>query len=108
MRIALRAVLLVALLSLAGCGGETGSLMDNVKAVQAATTKACSYLPTVASVSAMLTANNPTVIGVSAIAGAICNAVTKPPNVLGLKAEECPEVNGVCVEGDFVDPDDEE
>lgn len=100
MRNTLRAVSLAAILALAGCGGETGTLTDNVKAVQSATTKACSYLPTVASVSAMLTAINPAVAGVAAIAGAICSAVK--PKALGFKSDACPKVNGVCVEGEFV------
>ena len=97
----------LALLSLAGCGYVTsGKLDEQVAEVQAATAKLCKFIPTAASVGAILSANNPAVIGVAATATAICNAVTSA-HAQSLTGDEkpCPEVNGVCVEGEFIDKD---
>lgn len=99
----LRAALVAALLSLAGCGG--GSMSEQVSAIQAGAIKLCGYAPTAASVLAVLTAGNPAVTGVTAIVTAICGAVSNPP--LGLKSDDgkpCPQVNGVCIEGEFIEP----
>lgn len=88
------------LLTLVGCGGDSASLADQVAAVQDATKKACSYLPTATSVAAILTADNPTVTGVSAVADAICVAMmSKTESLVGV----CPQVNKVCIEGEFID-----
>ena len=89
-------------LILAGCSGS--SLADKVKSVQDEAVKLCAYLPTANSVSAIITAGNPTVVGISAVANAICTAVINwqkdqvTPNSF---ATGCPKVNGICVEGQF-------
>jgi phage-related minor tail protein len=64
----------------------------------------CQFLPTVASVAAMLSASNPAVVGVAGIAQAICAAVqaSRKNTMVGL-ADLGPEigtVNGVPIEGD--------
>jgi hypothetical protein len=61
----------------------------------------CHFLPTVASVSAMLNAANPAVTGVLGIASAICQAVNASRRVTSLSGDEKPvgEVNGVPIEG---------
>ncbi len=96
-----RAFLVVLLL--AGCAGS--SLGDLVQQVQDKTVKLCQYLPDTIAVGAMLTASNPTFVGVSAIANAICSAViraqSQPKNSV---TSECPRVNGVCVSGSFQPP----
>jgi hypothetical protein len=98
-------------LGLAGCSllpWHQGDVNAQVAEVQELTKKACSFLPTAQTVAAIITAGDPTVAGASAIAKAICDAVTKsaeaPQAPLGAapkKAEECPygKVAGVCIEG---------
>lgn len=100
----MKCLVVLAVLSplLVGCGGGELTLSEKVAEVRAKTTEICSYLPTVNSVAAMISAANPAVVTVGAIAQAICNAVTNPQQSL-LKSE-CPTVNGVCVEGEFIDP----
>jgi hypothetical protein len=99
----IRLIIMLLPLLLLGCG--TGSLDSQVKDVQAAAVKACGFLPTASSVAAILSAGNPAVTGVTAVATAICAAVTKvAPQARGLE-QECPRVNGVCVEGEFVPKD---
>jgi hypothetical protein len=87
-------------LMLSGCEGS--ALSDLVKQVQEKTVQLCQYLPETTAVTAMLSASNPTFVGVSAIANAICSAVVKwqeqPKNAI---TSECPKVNGVCVTGSF-------
>jgi len=87
---------------LVGCGGSETTLAEKVAEVQAQATKICAYLPTATSVAAMISAANPAVIGVSAIAQAICSAVTKQTQ--SLLTSERPTVNGVQVDGEFIDP----
>ena len=101
----MKRLIFAGIILLGGCTGT--SLTDTVKAIQDETVKLCSYLPTVNSVSAIISAGNPAVIGVSAVANAICTAVINwktaqaTPNSF---ATECPKVNGVCVEGEFTKP----
>ena len=110
MKSTIRVALVAALfLALAGCGTE-GKFDSQIAAVQAASAKICKFLPTAASVAAILTAGNPAVTGVAATAAAICAAVTvsNPVTLFGMgetKPKECPKVNGVCVEGEFIDKD---
>jgi hypothetical protein len=71
----------------------------------------CGFAPTLSSVSQILA--NPGLTSAAAIAQAICDAVTAKPPV-GLygnmypQETDCPKVNGVCVEGDFVEKPKEE
>jgi hypothetical protein len=95
----LQITLICALLT--GCTVGT-SLADLVAQVQTKTVELCQYLPQANAVAAMLTAANPTAVGVGAIANAICTAViqwkSQPKNTA---TAQCPTVNGVCVEGEF-------
>lgn len=74
-----------------------------VEEIRSRVAAACDFLPTVSSVTAMLTASNPTVVGVSAIAHAICAAVQARRNetisrLVG--GTEFGTVNGVPIEGE--------
>lgn len=92
-------------------GIDSKKLNNDVAKVQALTTKACSFVPTASSVAAMLTAGNPTVVGVAAIATTICQVLARLPQAT-LQASlwgdsigiETPSVNGITVEGTFVAP----
>lgn len=76
------------------------SFDDDVQKVRDLTVKVCGFLPTVGTVLAILKASNPAVMGVVAVAAAICEAV-KPKPVAALAALP-PAVNGVKIEGEFV------
>ena len=109
---------LVMTLFLAGCqylpgfptGGESTEPIESpyaetIQRIQEHAVKFCSFLPTYASVLAMLTAQDPTVTGALNIATAICDAVTSKPHSLMsdyYTKESCPKVNGVCIDGDRV------
>lgn len=72
---------------------------DDVKAIQEKTVGLCGFLPTAASVAAMVSAPNPVVTGVIGIATAICQAVSSSQvNLVGAVKT----VNGVPIEGDFI------
>lgn len=88
--------LLVALaLTLSGCWTKE-DVDAKVTTVREATVKICGYLPTVATVTNILAAGDPTVLTATAISTAICAAV-KTQALLG-----CKQVAGVCIEGQFV------
>lgn len=74
---------------------------DDVEKIRDRVTAMCGFLPTAASVAAMLAASNPTVTGVIGIASAICQAVSPKPG-LTLIGNKTPTVNGVPVEGEFI------
>lgn len=103
------ALALLLLIPLAGCGSDPeSSYADEIAKVQEYAQQICNFLPHAKSVAAMLTADNPVVTGAFAVATAICNAVTGKP--MGLYSdryteETCPKVNGICIEGEFVDPE---
>lgn len=79
------------------------SLEDEVEKVREITVGLCGFLPTVESVTQMLQASNPIVSGVMAIARAICQAVSdEKPGVMLAIHKPRPTVNGVNVEGDWV------
>lgn len=61
----------------------------------------CGFLPTASSVAAMLSASNPMITGVIGIATAICQAVSR--NTQSLISSGYGTVNGVPIEGDFVE-----
>jgi hypothetical protein len=75
-----------------------------VKKVQELVVASCNFLPTAASVAAMLSASNPIVTGVVAIATAICQAVTagRAQALVGT-VPTWGSVNGIAIEGDFVE-----
>lgn len=92
---------------LGGCGVVTSemTMAEKVKAVQTRAVELCAYLPQAHAVVAMLSAANPAVTGVGAVAQAICTAVTSwsSNSKSGTLTTECPRVNGVCVVGTYVD-----
>jgi len=98
----LTAIAISASAALYGCGYFGGDTAAQVAKVQNYTATICGFIPTAAAVGAMLTAGNPTVVGVEAIAQAICTAITsyRPQGVEG--DQPCPQVNGVCIEGEWV------
>lgn len=77
---------------------------ETVKKIQALTIQFCRFEPEAESVALMLTASNPTAVGVVAIARAICAAVGPLPvmGLANLNEEDKPTVNGVLVKGRFV------
>ena len=111
-----RIIAIVALLfALVACSRE--KVDETVAQVQALTVQICSFLPTVQTVTDIIAAASPAVKGANAIAKAICDAVTANPAAvqpaLFIAEEEttpdkpCPEVNGVCIKGEFVLPKEE-
>ena len=106
------AAAIAASLLIAGCGEsapsvDTAAINIVVKKVQEIAVKICSFLPTDESVVNIIKASSTgeTAYG---IAKAICDAVTKadtegaPDNAAG--KNQCPMVQGVCIEGEFVAP----
>lgn len=99
--------------SLAGCGVLFPSNEgEDANTVIEYAVQLCSFRPALESVQAILAAQNPLVTGAFNVALAICTAVS-PSKSQGLldvqpaSPEDCPKVNGVCVEGEFV-PEAEE
>ena len=107
----------VAVLLLGGCSLETGPSVDTtalnavITKIQDYTKQICSYIPTDGTVKQILASVDPLAESAYNIAAQICKAVTAEapaggagPAVLGLgeKAESCPMVAGVCIEGAFV------
>jgi len=95
-------------LALTSC---SDSLSVTVQRVQDKTVEICSYMPTSQSVLDILKAGGPTTQVPFAIATAICDAVLQWQQANRMKtaiAQDCPRVNGVCVEGTFVDKDEKE
>jgi hypothetical protein len=89
-------------LALGGCA--TGSVTATTVAatvaqVQQATILACNFLPTAATVASILSGGNPLVSTASAIAQAICTAVTTKAARQGGPA---PSVGNVVIHGRFV------
>lgn len=79
------------------------NVTEEIQAVQDLTVKACSFLPTAATVGNIIAAGNPQLLTATAIATAVCTAVSSRANstVMGLVAAE-PMVAGVKIEGTFV------
>ena len=98
-------------LPLTSCGWYENH-KDDVQLVIDYAVQLCNFKPKVESVLAMVSAPNPTVVGAFQIAMAICTAIT-PSQSQGLMSvpptdsDDCPKVNGVCIEGDFVPPEGE-
>lgn len=109
---------LIGTLALAGCGtmGTTGgttppvistgdpTLDAQIQAAQAAAVKACGFLPTVTTITGILStfvpgAAGPVAIGTQ-VAQAICDAVA--PKASAKRKLGSPTVNGVRIEGIFV------
>ena len=94
------AVPVAAALSLSGCAGITAATTATIiSQVQQATVLACGFLPTASTIANILAAGNPAVQAVSAVATAICTAVTAK---VARRGGAIPNVNGVAVHGRFV------
>jgi hypothetical protein len=92
---------------------KSGPDPAKITAIQAAVVKACGFLPMAESVAAMLSAGNPAVVTVSAIANQICVIVKNAPTpvapltLAGVSGQAATmtqwgTVNGVPVQGVFV------
>jgi hypothetical protein len=82
---------------------RTVDLSDEIDTVQRLTVQCCGFLPTVGTVASIVTAGNPTVLTATAVATAICSAVSPTKTAQGLLSMDGPPtVNGVVVEGGFV------
>jgi hypothetical protein len=93
--------------------GESYTLEQSINQVQVITIKLCKFEPDASVVAAVLTAANPTVVGISAVAHAICHVVTTTTiaDAFGISTanaqeagstQSCPadeQVNGVCIRG---------
>lgn len=92
-------------LALSACSLLTSADVQKQAAqVQALAVKTCNFLPTLGSVVGMLTAANPTVVGVTAIAAAICEGVKSIPSITQhgnpIEGSDCPvKINEVCLKG---------
>lgn len=73
--------------------------------IQASTVKLCGFLPYAGTVAQLLSAN-PAVAVANTIATKICQAVSSSRSTATLlgDAKPLPEVDGVIIEGEFVDP----
>ena len=90
---------LVAALALSGC--QTTGANSVVAQVQAIAQAACAFVPTAATIIAIVAKGNPALATAAEMATAICAAVAPKPaaRLLGALA---PSVDGVIVEGHFV------
>ena len=77
----------------------TQTTKEKVKSVQGYAVSVCGYLPAASSVIGIF--NSGYGMGVAAIGGAICNAVTSIPLADG-PGDRKPRVNGVVIKGTFV------
>jgi len=96
-------LVILASLALGGCattGGGQQSPEDIVAQVQKTTAQICSFVPTAATVAALVSGGNPTIVSATALAQAICAAVTRPK--ARAKGAAIPTVNGVAIEGRFI------
>lgn len=95
----LRVVAVVMLtVAVSGCGSNS-KFDEQVANIQSITVKTCKYLPTAATVAAILTSGNAVVTGATTIATAICSAVSAKQQAL---IDSCPMVNGICIQGEYV------
>ena len=109
MRYSRLAVLPVVALLCVSCGGSSLTMDQAIKWVQDRTVQICSYLPAATSAAQVILATNATLEAtLESIANAICTAVanwqeqTKQSTINSI-VMPCPTVNGICIEGQFVD-----
>lgn len=97
----MRTTLILCTLALALAGCVTAGQIDaNIKAVQEATRKGCSYVATVETV-AKIFASGSGFATAASVAAAICTAVTTAPLADG-PGDRIPRVNGVVIKGRYV------
>ncbi|MCI0557476.1 MAG: hypothetical protein MN733_03195 [Nitrososphaera sp.] len=105
--IKLIATMAVTSMLLLGCGWWGSSdIPEDAVTIKEIVEASCNFRVSLDSVVKILAASNPTVAGVDAIASAICAAVTSTPDVQAL-VSQCPSVNGVCIEGEFIEKEGE-
>lgn len=88
-------------LLLAGCAGGAGKISDRAKEIQDYTRIACSFVPTLATIAAILSSG--TSAPVATIVADICAAVTTAPLADGPSSGP-PKVYGVVIKGKFEAP----
>lgn len=99
-------------LSLAGCSatvpnGGTGTapsplpaqVTNVIETAQAVATQVCGFVPTVSTITNILSLGNPALSTATAVAQAICSAVSKRS---ASRSSPRPNVQGIIVEGRFV------
>jgi hypothetical protein len=77
---------------------------EDVETIRLATCRLCRFFPTAATVANILAIGNPALMTASAIAGAICAAVTRKQNqqAFGLVGRNAPPtVEGIVIEGEW-------
>ena len=93
----MKRVVLVGALLLAGCA-TGGDVIAQAKQIQNNIRLACSFVPTLASIAALISSNTATASG---IVNSVCSAVSTAPLADG-PGERVWIVNGVRVKGSFV------
>jgi hypothetical protein len=73
---------------------------EDVALIQQHTVKLCGFLPTVQTVTAILGLGNPALQAASAIATAICRAVSK--DKVSTLVSTPPTIEGIVIEGEYV------
>lgn len=102
MRKFLLGIMLVGGLALGGCSTTGGLAGLSAASVQQLAVSICGYLPTAATVAAILAAGNPAINTIEAAASAICAAVAPVATASGKLRATTPTVAGVVVHGRFV------
>lgn len=77
------------------------SFDEDVESVRLLTVRLCGFLPTASTVTNIIAVGSPALLTATAIASAICVAVSSRKSSMGL-AELPVTVGGVVIEGDFV------
>jgi hypothetical protein len=100
-----RMLIAVLLIGTALTACTSDEIDEKVAQVQAATRAICGFVPSAPATAAILaTTGNPTIVTVGGAAAAICDAIEARPMTLFGTPDKCVvEVEGVCVDGDFID-----
>jgi hypothetical protein len=76
---------------------------EDIEKIRLATVRVCGFLPTVGTVANILAAGNPALMGATAIAGAICAALTRKKSMAALYGDGgVATVEGIVIEGEWV------
>lgn len=98
------AAALASALSFGGCAtvpGGVGGGTDTISQVQQIAATVCFFVPTAATIAGILAAGNPALQSASAIATAICNAITAP-KMSSRRGAAAPRVGRVAVYGTYL------
>ena len=100
----MKKIVVLASLTLAGCATTptAGNISETAQQIQSYTRLACSFVPTIATIAALLSKGGSS--SVATIAQDICSAVTQPVTfgIMSRGAPVVPMVNGVKIKGSFV------